>query len=315
MTDAEKLQLTHEEDAEVFDPSAMKKKKKKSKKAVPAAVAEDEFPAPSAAAAAPAAADEAGDEDVLDLSKLKKKKKSKKVKVVEAADDEADEGSERAATPAGASAHGDDGENEDQDDDEHDHDGADFDEEVAGAEDLVFAAEGETAEEAWLGSDRDYTYDELLGRVFRILHQHNPALAGGRKRYTMVPPQIAREGSKKTAFMNIADICNRMRRNYDHVVAFIYSELGTSGSVDGSQRLIIKGRFQPKQIENVLRRYIVEYVTCKTCKSPDTILRKENRLHFMQCESCGSTRSVSAITSGFKAQTGSRRAAKAKAAA
>ncbi|KAJ3375046.1 hypothetical protein GGF31_005768 [Allomyces arbusculus] len=313
MTDAEKLQLTHEEDAEVFDPSAMKKKKKKSKKAVPAAVVEDETPAPAAPAAAPAA-DEAGDEDVLDLSKLKKKKKSKKVKVVEAADDEAHEGSERAATPAGASAH-DDGEDQDQDDDEHDHDGADFDEEVAGAEDLVFAAEGEAAEEAWLGSDRDYTYDELLGRVFRILHQHNPALAGGRKRYTMVPPQIAREGSKKTAFMNIADICNRMRRNYDHVVAFIYSELGTSGSVDGSQRLIIKGRFQPKQIENVLRRYIVEYVTCKTCKSPDTILRKENRLHFMQCESCGSTRSVSAITSGFKAQTGSRRAAKAKAAA
>lgn len=32
----------------------------------------------------------------------------------------------------------------------------------------------------------------------------------------------------------------------------------------------------------------VEYVTCKICKSPDTILDKENRLYFMTCESCGS---------------------------
>lgn len=37
---------------------------------------------------------------------------------------------------------------------------------------------------------------------------------------------------------------------------FLFAELGTSGSVDGSRRLVIKGRFQQKQIENVLRRYI-----------------------------------------------------------
>ncbi len=31
-----------------------------------------------------------------------------------------------------------------------------------------------------------------------------------------------------------------------------------SGSVDGANQLIIKGRFQQKQIETVLRRYISE---------------------------------------------------------
>jgi len=40
---------------------------------------------------------------------------------------------------------------------------------------------------------------------------------------------------------------------------FIFAELGTSGSVDGSRRLVIKGRFQQKQIENVLRRYVGVY--------------------------------------------------------
>ena len=34
--------------------------------------------------------------------------------------------------------------------------------------------------------------------------------------------------------------------------------MGTTGSVDGAGRLVIKGRFQQKQIENVLRRYMGE---------------------------------------------------------
>jgi translation initiation factor 2 subunit 2 len=97
-----------------------------------------------------------------------------------------------------------------------------------------------------------------------------------------------------------------MRRQPDHLIQFLFAEMGTSGSIDGTQRLVIKGRFQQKQIESILKRYIVEYVTCKTCKSAETNLVKENRLFFMQCESCGSSRSVSAIQTGFKAQTGRR---------
>ncbi|WFD18535.1 translation initiation factor eIF-2 beta subunit [Malassezia caprae] len=160
--------------------------------------------------------------------------------------------------------------------------------------------------EAWQGTDRDYTYQELLGRIFRTLRQQNPALSGEKKKYTMVPPVVQRDGSKKTVFANIVEICKRMHRQPDHVIQYLFTELGTTGSVDGSQRLVIRGRFQPKQIENVLRRYIVEYVTCKTCRSPNTLLTKENRIYFMTCEACGSQRSVSAIKTGFQAQTGKR---------
>nr|CAG8455792.1 487_t:CDS:2 [Entrophospora candida] len=179
----------------------------------------------------------------------------------------------------------------------------------------IFAQEAEQNEtevkeikEEWHDSNRDYTYQELLRRVFQILRQNNPELAGEKKRYTIVPPSVHRDGNKKTIFANVSDICKRMHRQPEHVIQFLFAELGTSGSIDGMQRLVIKGRFQQKQIENVLRRYIVEYVTCKTCKSPDTILTKENRIFFQQCESCGSTRSVSAIKTGFKAQTEKRAA-------
>ncbi|QIX01264.1 hypothetical protein AMS68_006781 [Peltaster fructicola] len=152
-------------------------------------------------------------------------------------------------------------------------------------------------------------YASLLTRFFTLLHDsHGDLSGGGMKSYRIPPPQCLREGNKKTIFANIAEICKRVKRTDEHVRQFLFAELGTSGSVDGSKRLVIKGRFQQKQIENVLRRYIVEYVTCKTCRSPDTELSKgENRLSFVTCNSCGSRRSVTAIKTGFSAQVGKRK--------
>ncbi|KAB8220485.1 domain found in IF2B/IF5-domain-containing protein [Aspergillus novoparasiticus] len=152
-------------------------------------------------------------------------------------------------------------------------------------------------------------YSLLVSRFFSLIQSHHPdLLSSGAKSYKIPPPQCLREGNRRTIFANIADICKRMKRSDDHVMQFLFAELGTSGSVDGSRRLVIKGRFQQKQIENVLRRYIVEYVTCKTCRSPDTELNKgENRLYFVTCNSCGSRRSVAAIKTGFRGQVGRRK--------
>lgn len=153
------------------------------------------------------------------------------------------------------------------------------------------------------------SYSLLLNRFFSQLAQKNPDHAlSGTKSYKIPPPQCMREGNRKTVFANIAEICKRMKRTEEHVTAYLFAELGTSGSVDGSRRLVIKGRFQQKQIENVVRKYIIEYVTCKTCKSPDTELNKgENRLYFITCNNCGSRRSVTAIKTGFSAQVGKRK--------
>ena len=106
---------------------------------------------------------------------------------------------------------------------------------------------------------QQFTYNQLLGRFFSLLHNSHPDLmSGGSKSYKIPPPQCLREGNKKTIFANIDEISKRMKRSDEHVTQFLFAEFATSGSVDGSQRLVIKGRFQQKQIENVLRRYIGE---------------------------------------------------------
>ncbi|KAF2366325.1 Translation initiation factor IF2/IF5 [Trinorchestia longiramus] len=157
-------------------------------------------------------------------------------------------------------------------------------------------------DDAWGDSERDYSYDELLQRAFDQLRLKNPEMAAGeKKRFIMKPPHVLRIGSKKSAFVNFSHICRLLHRVPQHVLQFLLAELGTSGSIDGNCQLIIKGRFQQKQIENVLRRYIKEYVTCHTCRSSDTILQKDARLYFLQCEQCNSRCSVAPIKSGFQA--------------
>lgn len=173
--------------------------------------------------------------------------------------------------------------------------------------------DGGDSADPWTGSDRDYVYDELLQRVFGIMRDKNPEMvAGEKKKFVMRPPQVVRVGSKKTAFANFNEIAKMLHRQPKHLLAFLFAELGTSGAIDGSNQLIMKGRFQQKHIENVLRRYIKEYVTCHTCRSPDTILNKETRLFFLQCMTCHSSCSVQTIKTGFQAITGKRRALRAK---
>lgn len=185
------------------------------------------------------------------------------------------------------------------------------DEEGKNADDITFSTQSGPD---WAGTERDYTYDELLNRVFNIMREKNPDMVAGEKRkFVMKPPQVVRVGTKKTSFVNFTDICKLLHRQPKHLLAFLLAELGTSGSIDGNNQLVIKGRFQQKQIENVLRRYIKEYVTCHTCRSPDTILQKDTRLYFLQCETCHSRCSVASIKTGFQAVTGKRATLRAKA--
>ncbi|SCU91883.1 LADA_0F12750g1_1 [Lachancea dasiensis] len=165
-------------------------------------------------------------------------------------------------------------------------------------------------EDSALQQDAGLPYQDLLSRFFQTLRTNNPELAGDRSgpKFRIPPPVCQRDG-KKTIFCNIQEISEKLQRNPEHLIQYLFAELGTSGSVDGQKRLVMKGKFMPKQMENVLRRYILEYVTCKTCKSINTDLRKEqsNRLFFLVCKSCGSTRSVSSIKTGFQAIVGKRK--------
>ncbi|OTF74454.1 eukaryotic translation initiation factor 2 subunit 2-like protein, partial [Euroglyphus maynei] len=276
---------TMEDDLDLSDFSGLKKKKKKKKpfnleeleNALPSESGEKESPGDEKPDDSQAT--EAVDDFDLDFSVSKKKKKKKKTTF----------------------------DLPEQEDSENKENDAEADDDLK--EEIQFSG----GPSKWLDSDRDYTYDELLEMIYNKIKEKNPeSESGGRKKYVLRPPQVLRIGTKKTSFANFLEICKSLHRQSKHLQNFLLTELGTSGSVDANNQLIIKGRFQQKQIESVLRRYIKEYVACQTCRSPETILQKETRLFFLQCESCGSRRSVANIKSGFQAVTGRRSAMRAR---
>ncbi|XP_059089130.1 eukaryotic translation initiation factor 2 subunit 2-like isoform X2 [Tigriopus californicus] len=335
------------EDDQVFDPSLKKKKKKKitpfdlgGTPDLDGAMKDDEGEAPTAEAAEEVAGPQTTGppEDDLDLDNLSKKKKKKKKKklVLDGGEDE-DEAHEAADPDLDLPEIPDDidlesfgkkkkkkkqplnlDELDDALPDEKEDDEVDLESfgkkkkkkkraGELGGDDMKDDDKENVEANPWVDSDRDYTYDELLQRVFNIMRDKNPELvAGEKKRFVMRPPQVVRVGTKKTAFVNFTEIAKMLHRQPKHLLAFLFAELGTVGAIDGNNQLIIKGRFQQKHIENVLRRYIKEYVTCHTCRSPDTILDKETRLFFLQCMSCHSRCSVQTIKTGFQAITSKR---------
>jgi len=263
------------EDEDGADSSLVFDKKKKKKKKAPTFGNDDE----GAAA-----------EDEAPAAGLFEKKKKKKKKVREEEEPEPEEVDTAAA-----------GEDHVRDPDEDSGDPSESSMEAPSS-----SAAAKHAAPDWADSDREYTYEEMLSRVFSFL---KPSQQGSGSKFRMKPPQVFREGTKKVVLVNFPEICTSMNRSAEHVLAFMLAELGTSGSLDAASRVTFKGRFQPKHIESIVRQYLKEYVLCKLCKSPETKLTKDSntRLFFMSCNVCGANRSVAPIKSGYQAQIGKRK--------
>ncbi|RKP18525.1 hypothetical protein ROZALSC1DRAFT_23152, partial [Rozella allomycis CSF55] len=130
-----------------------------------------------------------------------------------------------------------------------------------------------------------YNYQQMLTRIYNILKQRNPDSGDRRAVFRPLPAKVIRDGTKKVAFNNFSAVCEHLRRSIEHVMQFVLTELGTTGSIDGTLAMID------------------EYVICRDCQSNLTSLVKENRLTFLRCENCGASRTVQEIKAGFKAQT------------
>jgi translation initiation factor 2 subunit 2 len=147
-------------------------------------------------------------------------------------------------------------------------------------------------------------YEEMLSRIYKQIHANNPELMD-RTKAKIKPPQVARLGTTRTCWSNFKDCCKSVQRTSDHVQSFFMAELGATGSIDGSEQFILKGRFMTRAIEDILKKYIDQYVRCNICTSLNTELVRDpiSRLHFLKCKLCQSQRSVLHIKTGFLATT------------
>lgn len=142
----------------------------------------------------------------------------------------------------------------------------------------------------------DYDYVYLLDRLYNNIRENNPNLMN-KKKYIIELPEVVKYGSRKVIFVNFASIVSSINRKMDHVKSFICTELQTQCSIDALNRLIIKGRYTAKHLTTIIQNYIIEYVSCKSCKSIETVLLRDliTRLFTVKCDICKSTRTIEKI--------------------
>nr|MDO8110279.1 translation initiation factor IF-2 subunit beta [Candidatus Sigynarchaeota archaeon] len=112
------------------------------------------------------------------------------------------------------------------------------------------------------------------------------------EKFVMPEAQIFIEGSK-TLIKNFKVLAEKALRDPKHFMKFIVSEVGSAGTYDDQAgRAILSGAFTRKLIIDTIDKYVRDFVVCKTCGRPDTVIDKEGRQAVLHCKACGSSRAI-----------------------
>lgn len=146
-----------------------------------------------------------------------------------------------------------------------------------------------------------YEYEDMLDRLYAQMPESIQSNVQ-RKKITICPPQLERDGAKHTIFTNGMYICNLFHRPLDHFSTFLQTELAISVSVVNDGNAIrMQKRWTVHQVENIVQKYAGMYVKCPSCRSSDTRLSKVGRLQFINCQTCGASRTVAQMEHGYRA--------------
>jgi translation initiation factor 2 subunit 2 len=131
-----------------------------------------------------------------------------------------------------------------------------------------------------------YNYKALLKRAREKL----PEKVKERARFEIPQCIIFYEG-KTTIIKNFAEISEVLRRESEHLLAYLLRELGTAGILEG-RRAVLKGNVGADSIEERVKDYVKNFVLCWECNKPDTHLEKAERVLTLKCDACGAHRPV-----------------------
>jgi len=169
--------------------------------------------------------------------------------------------------------------------------------------DLLFHQVDELSESA------EFTYKKMLSDAYSTLGDH------AKEKLKIQPPTVTVQGGKHCVLDNFYGICQNVNRDSEHLMKFILTEFGTTGSINGEGGMVLSGRFKPKAFEKIIRNYIKQFVLCPNCRSANTNITRKDRLNYINCDHCTSSVAIQGIEEGFVAKTKSNKKAMALAAA
>lgn len=137
--------------------------------------------------------------------------------------------------------------------------------------------------------EKDDLYYKILEQVYDKIKNDKELFENNK--ILISKPNINFE-NKYTYWINYTKNCEQIKRNKEHVKKYIEKELSMNISINGQGYLKIRGRHNIIKISELLKNYIKKFVQCKTCKSLDTGIIKNNqtRIDTLKClnETCNS---------------------------
>jgi translation initiation factor 2 subunit 2 len=131
-------------------------------------------------------------------------------------------------------------------------------------------------------------YDKLLDRARSQVPEDAFKRSG--ERFQVPEVQLMVQGNR-SIWQNFQDIINVLNRPGKEVLKFVSGQLGTAGTVEGSNALF-NGKFTAELVDEVLNRYVESYVICPVCTRPDTEITKESGAYYLHCSACGARTSI-----------------------
>jgi len=131
-------------------------------------------------------------------------------------------------------------------------------------------------------------YDKLLDRARSQVPEDAFKKSG--ERFQVPGVQVMLQGNR-SIWQNFQEIINILNRPGKEVLKFVSGQLGTAGTMEGSNAMF-NGKFNAELIDEVLSRYIDSYVICPVCTRPDTEITKDAGAYYLVCSACGARTSI-----------------------
>ncbi|MBI4174016.1 MAG: translation initiation factor IF-2 subunit beta [Candidatus Aenigmarchaeota archaeon] len=98
-------------------------------------------------------------------------------------------------------------------------------------------------------------------------------------------------GKRQTIIKNFSDIAKVLRRGQGEIAKYLFKELAVPGEIRGAE-LVLQAKVPTPLINQRIKEYVRDFVLCKECGKPDTVLQKMDNYIFIKCEACGAKRPV-----------------------
>ena len=130
-------------------------------------------------------------------------------------------------------------------------------------------------------------YEKLLKRIDGERSKNSAEIDS---RFELPPVDVMWEG-QRTYLRNFSDFPKILRRDSAKLLQYLSKEFAVPAERIGDTAMFI-GKRDPDDFTRLLKIYVSDYIECSTCKSPDTRIEKEKRIHFLICEACGAKSTI-----------------------